>query len=884
MHATDVRRPGATEVVERPHALPADDVAARLHVDPATGLSAAAAKRRRDEVGPNALPAPRRTPLWSRFLIQFRDPMALLLLAAAVLSATLLGERLEAAAIAVLVLINAVIATAQEGRAASALAALRRLEVPEARVRRDGVAHVVAAVDVVPGDIVLLESGDRVPADLRLVRADQLEVDESILTGESLPATKDPDVVADVEAGLGDRRGVVHSGTFVTRGTAEGVVVATGTMTQLGAIAEQIEPGPPTTPLQRDLSDVTRRLATVALLIAAAVLLLTVLRTGVDRESIEQSVLAAVALAVAAIPEGLATVTAVGLALGVRRMADHGAIIRRLPAVETLGAASVLVIDKTGTLTENRLALDRVVLDGGSAPADEPQRSADVEVLRRIAVLCNDATLDPAVGDPTELALLGVLDPDVIADVRRRWPRLASAPFEATRKRMSTVHRAPDGTPWLFVKGAPESVVERCASIRNDGSAVALDDLARGRISEVAASAAAGGQRVLAFAQRPLGSTPVDVDAEVRDLELIGLITMRDQMRSTAAQSVAAVKAAGVTLVMATGDHPGTATAIADDVDLSRTGVAITGAELRSNGFASDPAATPVYARVDPDQKLALVETLQAQGRVVAMTGDGVNDAPALRRADIGIALGRRGSDVAREAADMVITDDDLATIVLAIREGRGIFDNIRKVVDYLVAGNLAEIIVVVTGLLAVPAMGVPLLPLQLLWINLITDGMPAVTLGTDPVDEALMRRPPRSPHLRLLAWNRLRGLILNAVVLATGPLVAMTTVRLALDLTWPQARTVLFTALVVAHMLYATVVRRGSGSVFRNPWLLAAVAGGVLAQVVIVLWSPAHAVFTTTTLDVSAWLITAAGGILPILVIRVLTGWRQVTGPARSM
>jgi Ca2+-transporting ATPase len=617
MHATDVRRPAKSAVVERAHALPADDVAAHLHVNVATGLTAVEVERRRDDVGLNALPAERRTPLWSLLLRQLGEPMALLLLAAAALSATVLGERLEAAAIAVLVAVNAAIATAQEGRAASALAALRRLEVTQARVRRDAAVQVIAAVEIVPGDIVLLEPGDRVPADLRLLQADQLEVDESILTGESLPATKDPAAVTDVGAALGDRHGMMHSGTFVTRGRATGVVVATGTATQLGAIARHIEQAAPTTPLQRDLAHVTRRLATVAILIASAVLLLTVLRMGVGRESLEQSILTGVALAVAAIPEGLATVTAVGLALGVRRMADHGAIIRRLPAVETLGAASVLVIDKTGTLTENRLTLDAVMLATYTPTAAEPSCTADAEVLQRIAVLCNDATVDPAVGDPTELALLDGLDHGQVADVRRHWPRVAGAPFDAARKRMSTVHRAPDGTAWLFVKGAHESVLARCATMRQEGATVALDDHDRQRLDEAASTAAASGRRVLAFAQRQLPAIPADVDAAASDLELIGLITLRDQIRSTAARSGADAETAGITLVMATGDHPGTATAIATDVGLSHGGAAITDTQLRADGFAPDPAATPIYARLDPDQKLALVETLQRQDRVV---------------------------------------------------------------------------------------------------------------------------------------------------------------------------------------------------------------------------------------------------------------------------
>ena len=874
MPATELD-PRAETTADRAHAIPAAEVAALLGVDPSRGLSRDDARARRIRAGPNALPAPRPTPLALRFVAQLREPMALLLLAAAVLSGTVLGEPLEAAAIIVLVMINSAISLAQEGRAQAALAALRRLEVPSTRVRRDGVVRETPATDVVPGDVVLLDAGARVPADLRLTGADQLEVDESVLTGESLPVAKDPGARPDAGAALGDRHGSVHAGTFVTRGTAEGVVVAIGPRTQLGVIAGQIDERPATTPLQRDLAQVTRRLATVALLVAAAVLALTVARTGLHRAALEQSILAAVALAVAAIPEGLATVTAVALALGVRRMADHGAIIRRLPAVETLGSAGVLVIDKTGTLTENRLALDREAL-AGEAPVggDHP----DAGALRQIRVLCNDAAPDPPVGDPTELALLGDLDPSAVSELRRRWPRLASAPFDATRKRMGTVHRSPGGALWLFVKGAPESVLARCSHVRAGEGRAALDDGTRRRFASAADAAAARGRRTLALARRPLTGVPADVDAAATDLELVGLVTLRDRVRATAAGSVAAARAAGITLIMATGDHPGTGMAVAEEVGLSGDGTAVTGTQLRDEGFAPDPAATPVYARVDPDQKLALVDALHARGNVVAMTGDGVNDAPALRRADIGIALGGRGSDVAREASDMVITDDDLATIVRAVQEGRGIFDNIRKVVDYLVAGNLAEITVVVTGLLAAPAMGVPLLPLQLLWINLVTDGMPAVALGTDPIDPTLMHRPPRSPTARLLAWHRVRMLVAQALVLAAGPLAAAVAARLVLDLAWPQVRTVLFTSLVVAHVLYATVVRRGSGTVLRNRVLAGAIAGGILAQLVIVVWPPAQAVFATTALDPVAWQLTAAGGILPVLAIRAL-----VRGPVAT-
>jgi len=860
--------------LERPDRLPAEQVVRSLGSDPDAGLLGEEARARLASVGPNQLPPPPSTPLWRRVLRQLRELMAVLLGVAAAVSGVALGEVVDAVVIAAIVVANAVVALVEEGRAAAALAALRDLEVPHARVRRGGRDLVVAAPELVPGDLVLLEAGDRVPADLRLVRASQPEVDESMLTGESLPVAKDADRLAEAGASLGERPGVLHSGTFVTRGSAAGVVVATGERTSLGAIARQATAEARATPLQTDLAHVSGRLGLVALGVAAAVFLLTLLRTGFRGEDLQEAFLAAVALAVAAVPEGLATVTAVALALGVRRMAERGAIIRRLSAVETLGSASVLAMDKTGTLTENRMVLEAVAPPGGDfTPPGEPDAGLRGWV-ERVAALCNDATLDPPVGDPTELALLEGIGTERVRVLRAAWPRLSAVPFNAERKRMTTVHRTPDGAVELLVKGAPESVLPRCATLAGgagtDGTAPrrGLDAAA-----ERAAEAARRGMRVLALAHRPLDSVPADPDGAARDLELVGLAGLRDPVRPAARDSVAEARSAGITLLMATGDHPGTALAIAEEVELSPPATsAVTGRELRTDGLAADPTRTPIYARVDPGQKLELVEALQAGGHVVAMTGDGVNDAPALRRADIGIALGQRGSDVAREASDMVVTDDDLATIVAAVREGRGIYDNIRKVVDFLVAGNLGEILVVVGGLLAFPGLGVPLLPLQLLWINLLTDGMPAIALGVDPIRGDLMRRPPRPRQARLLAWSRLRPLLLRGALIAAATLAALAAARGWLDAPWERARAVMFTTLVLAHLLYAFNVRPGSGGPFSNRWLLLAVAGGLVAQLLVVLTPALQGPFGTVTLSGREWLLVAAAGILPALLIGLTT------------
>jgi P-type Ca2+ transporter type 2C len=563
-------------------------------------------------------------------------------------------------------------------------------------------------------------------------------------------------------------------------------------------------------------------------------------------------------------------------------MAERHAIIRRLSAVETLGSASVLAVDKTGTLTENRMAFEAVAPpDGDFGPLDQldPDRRERVE---RVAALCNDAALDPPVGDPTELALLDGVGAERVGALRSAWPRLAVVPFDAERKRMTTVHRAPEGSVELLAKGAPEALLPRCAwLLASSGQRLPMGTAEAKAIAARAAEAAGRGMRLLALARRPLDTVPSDPDAASVELELLALAGLRDPIRPAASASVAEARAAGITLLMATGDHPGTATAVAEEVGLAPPPVQVTtGQDVRANGLPADPTATPIYARVDPDQKLGLVAALQQEGHVVAMTGDGVNDAPALRRADIGIALGARGSDVAREAADMVVTDDDLATIVTAVREGRGVYDNIRKVVDYLVAGNIAEVLIVVCGLLFIPGLGVPLLPLQLLWINLLTDGMPALALGVDPVDPSLMRRPPRPRAARLLAWSRLRLLTGRGALIAAATLGALLAARGWLDAPWDRARAVMFTALVVAQLLYAFVVRRGSGGPLANRWLLLAVGAAFAAQLLIVVWPAAHQLFGTVALTAQEWLVVAVAGIVPALLLGLLSLLPSLTRP----
>ena len=856
--------------------LPPEEAAGRLGVELDRGLDPEVAAYRLGEAGPNELPAPRREHLLGRLARQLREPMALLLIAAAAVDGIGLRERVDAAAILAIVVLNAVIALVQEGKAARDLEALRTMETPTARVLRAGRPRVVPSREIVPGDLVLLTAGDRVPADLRLAETSSVEIDESMLTGESLPVAKDARAISREHDVLSDRIGMSYAGTLVTRGTGLGLVVATGAGTELGAIAEGLRGPEQSTPLQTDLARLTARLGTIAVAIAAGVFVLTFVRMGFTGDALQRAFLPAVALAVAAVPEGLATVVTVGLALGVRRMAEHGAIVRRLPAVETLGSTTVILTDKTGTLTENRMRLDTVLVPGRRpAPLEEIDPS-----LRRgvadVAVLCNDAVLDPPSGDPLELALLEAFVAEIDSLRRSAGPRVAVAPFDSERKRMSALHRV-EGRATLFVKGAPESVLARCVSVAVDGRGAALDEAERTAILAEVETLAGRGMRTLALARRELLSIPSDLVQEERDLTLVGLIALRDPVRPEAAGAVAETRAAGIRLTMVTGDHAATARSIATEVGLAGSEPRVmTGAALREAGIPPDPGSVPVYARVDPDEKLALVEAFQAKGEVVAVTGDGVNDAPALRRADIGVAMGRAGSDVAREASDMVVTDDNLATIVTAVREGRGIYDNIRKVVDYLVGGNLSEISVVVASLLLFADLEVPLLPLQLLWINLLTDGLPAVALGVDPADPRLMTRAPRMRRERLLDVRRIGFLFARGVCIATASVGSLAIAHFAWHQPWGHARTVMFTVLVVAHLLYAFAVRRGAAT-FSNRWLLAAVGMGIALQLLVLTVPAAHSLFGTAPLSLREWALVAAGWIAPVATMLLLLPDRAV-------
>ena len=846
-------------------------VAAALGVDTDIGLPSPEAARRLAGSGPNELDEePARSPLVA-FAAQLTNTMTVVLSGAAVITA-LIGETTDAVVIAMIVVLDAVVGFVQEHRAERAMAALRRLTADEAVVRRDGRPTTVPVARVVPGDVVMLTAGDVVPADCRLVESAGLRVNEAALTGESEPAVKVVHPIADAPVPA-DRRNMAHRGTAVTYGRGAGVVVATGMDTELGRIAALLRShSSDSTPLQRRLARLGRGLAMGAALVSAAVF-----GAGVAAgEAVDEMFLTAVSVAVAAIPEGLPAVVTVALALGARRMAERNAIVRTLPAVETLGSITVICTDKTGTLTQNRMLVEKVwtaaggereVTGDGYAPFGEVsggEADADLVRLARAAAACNDAVLHAPTaaggewtitGDPTEGALAAFA---AKAGADRPPARLAEVAFDAVRRRMTTAHADDDGGVWVASKGALEALTPNLDRVADEAVAVA-------------ARWAAGGHRVLALADRRLRRLPDAPDDLERDLRLAGLVAIADPPRVTAAASIAACHDAGITPVVITGDDPRTAAAIATRLGvLEHGGRVVTGAELDGwddARLATDVRDIAVYARTTPEQKLRIVDAWKTAGAVVAMTGDGVNDAPALRRADIGVAMGITGTDVSKEAADIVLADDDFATIVHAVGEGRRIYDNVRRFVRYLLSTNTGEIWL----MLAAPLLGmpIPLVPVQLLWVNLVTDGLPAVALGMEPQERDVMHRPPRAPDESVFA----RGLWQHALwvgILMGGVGLAVQAGARAAGWEW---RTMVFTAIAFLSLGHALAIRSEVESlrslgVRSNPWLRGAIVSTVAMQLAIIYVPALHSVFRTRSLGAVELVVTLAASTVVFVAV----------------
>ncbi|MHB1213479.1 MAG: cation-translocating P-type ATPase [Thiobacillus sp.] len=826
------------------HCLGDQDAVDRLDSDAHKGLSAKAAAAGLIRHGANALTETRRRHPLAMLAAQFSDFMILVLIAAAVI-AGLVGEPQDSIAIVVIVLLNGILGFVQEYRAERAMAALKQMAAPVASVVRDGQVRQIPAPELVPGDIVQLEAGNIVPADLRLLALSSLKVNESALTGESQVVEKRVAQLDQADLPLGDRLNMAFKGTVITYGRARGLVVATGMQTELGRIARLLSGEGGKTPLQKRLARFGQNLALVVLAICAIIFVAGWLRG----EPPLMMLLTAVSLAVAAIPEALPAVVTISLALGAARMVRQNALIRRLPAVETLGSVTYICSDKTGTLTLNRMQVDCVLAAGERRPglhgaydsARAPARSGSESLraagspwreLGHVMALCNDAVADAdgtLAGDPTETALLAAAQAGGFdkAALQQSLPRVAELPFDSGRARMSTLHRDGDAV-LMLVKGAPEGILSLCVDQLAAEGTTPIDPAA---LQDAAEQLAAQGLRVLAFALKRLPGIPEALDADTLEagLTFIGLAGLIDPPRPEAADAVAACKAAGIIPVMITGDHPATARAIATRLGIIEDGGRVlTGGELARMPLAEferEVESVRVYARINPEQKIKIVQALQDKGEYVAMTGDGVNDAPALKRADIGVAMGRGGTDVAREAAHMTLLDDNFATIVTAVREGRRIFDNIRKFVKYTMTSNSGEIwTIFLAPFLGLP---IPLLPIHILWINLVTDGLPGLALANERAERDVMQRPPRPPQESIFAhgmWQHILwvGLLMGGVTLLTQ--------AWALHIGSAHWQSMLFTVLTLSQLGHVLAIRSERESLFtRRMFSNAALIGAVL-------------------------------------------------------
>jgi len=859
----------------------------------APGLTAAEAGRRLQAHGPNRLPEPPRPSALRRFLAHFHNILIYVLIGAAAITAAL-GHLVDTGVILAVVIANAVIGFLQEGRAEQAMAAIRGMLAPRTAVLRDGRRRSVDAAELVPGDIVILEAGDRVPADLRVIEARGLKAEEAILTGESVPVDKGSAPV-DAAAALGDRSSMLFSGTLVAAGTGRGVVVATGGASEIGRISAMLSDVQTlTTPLVHQMGVFARWLTVFILLVAASLLAYGSIVGGMP---FAELFMAVVGLSVAAIPEGLPAVLTITLAVGVQAMARRNAIVRRLPAIETLGSVSVICSDKTGTLTRNEMmaaslaAAGRVYAVGGEgyAPAGAVRRQ-DTEVdpaeqpvlmeIARAAALCNDAALHERAGgwevegDPMEgalKALAGKMSGEG-AEPFPGFTRADAIPFDAAHRYMAVLHHDPEGQGSIDVKGAPEAVLAMCQSQRApDGGTEPLD---AARWSEIVETLAGEGQRVIAVATRPAPQSRLEAAELSGSLILLGMIGLIDPPRAEAIEAVAECHAAGIRVKMITGDHGATARAIAAQIGLKNTARILTGADIEAMddaALADTAVHTDVFARTSPAHKLRLVTALQSRGRTVAMTGDGVNDAPALKRADAGIAMGRKGSEAAKEAAELVLADDNFASIAAAVREGRTVYDNIKKVISWTLPTNAGEAMTIIVALFA--GMALPITPVQILWINLVTAITLGLALAFEPSEAETMRRPPR-PRDEPLLTSELIWLIVLASTLFLAAVFGVFTYATGKDHPQALAQTLALNTLVVLEIFYLFFIRNIHGTSFNwtaargTPIVWACVLGVTAAQFAVTYWPPLQRIFGTHAVPFGQGAMVVAIGALVFILL----------------
>ncbi|MHB1160522.1 MAG: calcium-translocating P-type ATPase, SERCA-type [Chloroflexota bacterium] len=885
------------------HSLDLAGAAEQLRTNLAKGLTAEEAQARLEKYGPNELQERKGPSFLQMVLAQLTDFLVIILIVASVIS-MVLGEYIDAGVIMAIVVLNAIIGVVQESKAEKSLAALKKMAAPMAKVVRDGHVLDIPSRELIPGDLVLLETGNYVPADVRLIESVNLKIEEASLTGESVPVEKDCNAVLSPEASIGDRKNSGFMSTTVTYGRGKGIVVGTGMQTQIGKIAQMIQDvETEATPLQKKLEELGKALGIACLAICAVVFALGVW----EGNDLLEMFMVAVSLAIAAVPEGLPAIVTICLALGMQRMVARHALIRRLPAVETLGSVTVICSDKTGTLTQNEMTVVKMYVDGrmvdvsgkGYSPAGEflqngsklsPENDPVMSTLLKGATLCNDALLERSteredawrmVGDPTEGAL-------VVAAAKAGYqkgeleqvaPRVAEVPFDSDRKCMTTFHKDGGATNYTaYVKGAPDVMLGQCTTMLLNGQVVPLDEARKQQVLEANHGMAAQALRVLAIAHRDFEEVPAKPTPETveRELTLIGLMGMIDPARPEVKDAVHICRSAGIKAVMITGDHKDTAVAIADELDMigPKRGV-LTGADLdkiSDEEFAKIVEDVNVYARVSPAHKVKIVETLRSKGHVAAMTGDGVNDAPALKRADIGVAMGITGTDVAKETADMVLTDDNFASIVSAVEEGRIIYSNIRKFVFFLLSCNVGEILTVFIAMLI--GMPVPLRPIQLLWLNLLTDGLPALALGMEKAEPGIMKRPPRPKTEAILNREMQIGIAVQGIAIMTATLGAFS-IGLQRNSSYEEAQTMAFATLVISELLRAYTARSEYYSIFAlgifsNKYMVGAT---LLSSALILLplyLTFLHPIFDVVTPDAQDWMVILGFALIPSMAAEV--------------
>lgn len=883
------------------HTIPNETVLDMFQVNKEKGLPSKTANKLLQQYGLNQLQQGKRISPISLFLNQFKDFMVLVLLLATLISG-LLGEYTDAITIIAIVMINAILGFVQEYRAERSLQALKEMAAPHAKVLRDEKIQTIPAVELVSGDIVFLETGDRIPADLRLLESSDLYIEESALTGESVPVNKNIEVIRQEEIPLGDHKNMTFMGTLITRGTGLGIVVETGMTTEMGKIADLIQSTEEMeTPLQRRLEQLGKILILLSLALTALVVV-----TGIwHGHNAYAMFLAGVSLAVAAIPEGLPAIVTIALALGVQRMIKRKAIVRKLPSVETLGCATVICSDKTGTLTQNKMTVTDLWLGGqeiqvtgtGYSPKGEffhgsyqiqTDRVEYLKKLLEVSVLSNNAQLMEEKeqglfkkrkshwqiqGDPTEgaLVVLGEKGSIIKREVDRNWQRELEFPFDATRKMMSVVVNN-RSQQMVAVKGAPDILLERCSTIVWERKVIPLTPILKKHVKKAIERMAGQALRNLGFAYKELKlGERVRSEAEAENgLTFIGIAGMIDPPREEVKQSIQTCKQAGIKTVMITGDHQLTATSIAKQLQiLPPGGLTVNGQDLYNMSDSEFKRITEdiyVYARVSPEHKLRIVKNLQANGHVVAMTGDGVNDAPAIKASDIGIAMGITGTDVAKEASSLILSDDNFATIVAAIEEGRGIYDNIRKFIRYLLASNVGEILTMFFAMLA--GLPLPLVPIQILWVNLVTDGLPAMALGVDGTEDNIMNRPPRdsreSVFARGLGWKIIsRGFLIGLVTLGVFYITLQQDPAYLI-----KAQTMAFTTLVMAQLIHVFDCRSDISvfhrNLFENKYLILAVLSSILLLVGVIYIEPLQPIFRTADLSLYDWILVTVAGAIP--------------------